>query len=104
MSDSHEIPRTQARYVDYQNQIFLDADGNLADGERYFDGTVFVFYKGLLDGQGMPGIHCEDSHIEFWKDGVLHRGDGPAVFANYHTVEEWWLHGKRVFPEEPNSE
>ena len=41
-------------------------------------------------------IECDDAHLEFYKDGQLHREDGPAVISDYGKVKEYWKNGHRI--------
>ena len=76
-----------------------------ADGEYRIDmradplveSMVLLRLKnGVLDGGQLPAVECEDTgHVEYWKDGLLHRENGlPAVITNFGTQEEFWREGK----------
>ena len=58
---------------------------------RYCD-----FKNGFLDGGQLPAIECDDAHMEFYKEGQLHREDGPAVISDYGKVKEYWKNGHRA--------
>ena len=96
MKRSNNIVRTEARYVDYQGQIFLDRDGNPAKGDSQIGDTIFRFKDGYLDGSGEPAIETTDGHLEFWHKGYLHKDDGPAIISGYGKVCEYWKGGIRV--------
>ena len=59
-------------------------------------GAILRFRNGYLDGGNLPAVECEDSHMEFYKDGRLHRNNGPAVISDYGKVKEFWNNGVRV--------
>ena len=58
-------------------------------------GAILRLRNGYLDGGNLPAVECDDSHMEFYKDGQLHREDGPAVVSNYGKVKEFWKNGRR---------
>jgi len=45
------------------------------------------------EGSGI--VRAADGRKEWWKDGVLHREDGPAVVWADGT-QEWWVNGKGI--------
>lgn len=50
-----------------------------------------------MDGSLLPAISTADSsHIEHWKNGVLHCEKEPAVIDSIDGYEEWWFNGKQV--------
>ncbi len=58
-------------------------------------GAVLRFRNGYLDGGSLPAVECPDAHMEFYKNGRLHRDSGPAVLSNYGKVKEFWKNGVR---------
>lgn len=95
-------------FKSYQHQRILLSDKSIANGDFIIEGEFTVRIKdGLLndveseDGEILPAISTADStHIEHWKDGVLHCEFEPAVIDNIDNYEEWWLNGKQVTAEE----
>ena len=91
-------------FKSYQHQRILLSDKTIANGDYIVDGEVTVRIKnGYLndaeDEQGnlLPAIETADAtHIEHWKDGVLHCEKEPAIIDNVDGYEEWWLNGKQV--------
>ena len=88
----------------YQHQRILLPDCTFADGTYVIDGDITIRVKnGFLNdgtdenGKLRPAIETSDgSHIEHWKDGVLHCETEPAVIDNIDNYEEWWLDGKII--------
>ncbi len=72
---------TKSRFYEYTGKEFRDADGELKQGDVLRNGTILRFFDGKLDGDGEPAVECQDGHMEWWKEGKLHRdaSDGPAV-------------------------
>ena len=93
-------------FKSYQQQRILLSDNTIANGDFIVDGEVTVRIKnGYLNdveddnGELLPAIQTADStHIEHWKDGVLHCEKEPAVIDVVDNYEEWWLNGKMVEP------
>lgn len=91
----------------YQHQRILLSDNSIANGDFIVDGEVTVRIKnGFLNdvdgenGEILPAISTSDfTHIEHWKDGVLHCEKEPAVIDTIDNYEEWWLNGKQVPPQ-----
>ena len=91
-------------FKSYQHQRILLPDNTIANGKYTIDGDFTVIIKdGFLndevseDGTLIPAISTSDaSHIEHWKDGVLHCETEPAIIDNIDNYEEWWLNGKQV--------
>lgn len=89
---------TKARFLHLQNQQFFD-EGNLPLEGGYVenDGTIINYRNGYVHADSEPAIDCPDCHIEYWRNGRLHRGDyQPAVISDYGMAEEYWLNGERV--------
>ena len=91
-------------FKSYQHQRILLADKTIANGDYIIEGEFTVRIKdGYLndaedeEGNLLPAISSADaSHIEHWKDGVLHCEKEPAVIDLIDNYEEWWLNGKQV--------
>jgi hypothetical protein len=68
------------------------------------DGYIHRFRGGLLDGttarDGIPIVQPAvegPGHLEYWKEGKLHREDGlPAVISEGLKRREWWVNGELV--------
>jgi len=89
----------------YQHQRILLTDMSIANGDYILnEGEITVRIKnGYLndtideDGSLLPAIATSDgSHIEHWKEGVLHCEKEPAVIDSIDNYEEWWLDGKKI--------
>ncbi|MCR5252576.1 MAG: hypothetical protein K6C98_02550 [Treponema sp.] len=95
-------------FKSYQHQRILLSDKTIANGDYIIDEEITVRIKdGFLndvegdDGSLLPAIATADgSHIEHWKEGVLHCENEPAVIDNIDNYEEWWLDGKQVLPQQ----
>ena len=90
-------------YKSCQNQRILLEDKTLAHGEYIIDGVIVTIKNGYLndgldeEGGLIPAIQTETgSHIEHWRNGVLHCETGPAIIDQIDKYEEWWLNGKQV--------
>lgn len=94
-------------FSEYQKQTVLTKEGRIADGDYIFSDingveiTVRV-KKGYLNdvisenGDILPAIETSNgSHVEHWKNGVLHCENGPAVIDIDDDYEEWWNNGKK---------
>ena len=59
----------------------------------YNDGDEYWYKNGILHREDGPAvIRLNDSKI-WYKNGVYHREDGPAIIRE-HGSEEWWINGK----------
>ncbi|MDY6397764.1 MAG: helix-turn-helix transcriptional regulator [Treponema sp.] len=91
-------------FKSYQHQRILLSDNRLANGKYGIDGFCTITIKdGLLndelseDGTLIPAILTADStHIEHWRNGVLHCETEPAIIDVVDNYEEWWLNGNQV--------
>ncbi len=76
--------------------------------EKTFTGCVDLitsinFYKnGVFHRENGPAVESADGGKSWWLNGVLHREDGPAV--EYDDVKEWYLNGKRHREDGPSLE
>ena len=89
-------------YKSCQNQRILLEDKTIAHGEYIIDGVIVTIKNGYLndgldeEGGLIPAIQTETgSHIEHWRNGVLHCETGPAIIDQIDNYEEWWLNGRQ---------
>ena len=87
----------------YQYRRMPTEEGLPASGDYIYPDVTVRFKDGYLNDsldeekKVLPAIETHDgSHIEHWKNGVLHYEVGPAVIDVRDGVEEWWLDGKQV--------
>mgnify|MGYP003571554503 CR=1 FL=1 len=91
-------------FKSYQHQRIVLSDNTIANGDFVIEGEMTIRVKnGYLNdatdesGNILPAIETSDAtHIEHWKDGVLHCEKEPAIIDNVDGYEEWWLNGKQV--------
>lgn len=91
-------------YSAYQYRIITTQEGEIANGDYLIDEKITVRIKnGYLcdsmdeEGNNLPAIETSDnSHIEHWKDGLLHYEKEPAVIDMVDGYEEWWVNGKLI--------
>ena len=90
-------------YKSCQHQRILLEDKTVAHGEYIVDDVALRIKNGYLDdsldeeGNLIPAVESETgSHIEHWRNGVLHCETGPAIIDQIDNYEEWWLNGKQV--------
>ena len=88
---------TVARFTHLAGQQLTDERGKplINDTIEKDTGAILRFKNGFLDGGRLPAVECDDAHLEFYKDGQLHRDDGPAVISDYGKVKEYWKNGVR---------
>ncbi|MFC2330935.1 MAG: hypothetical protein ACFNKL_07730 [Treponema sp.] len=107
LNQSKDFPgneKTKDKWLKNQHQKILLSDNSIANGDYVIDGEITIRIKnGYLndvegdDGSLLPAISTADSsHIEHWKNGVLHCEKGPAVIDSIDGYEEWWFNGKQV--------
>jgi hypothetical protein len=91
-------PDTAARFTHLAGQLLTDEHGQplVNDIIEKDTGAILRFRNGYLDGGELPAVECDDSHMEFYKNGQLHREAGPAVLSNYGKLKEYWRNGRRV--------
>ena len=89
---------TAARFTHLAGQQLTDEHGKpfINDTIDSDTGAILRFKNGFLDGGRLPAIECDDAHMEFYKDGQLHREGGPAVVSDYGKIKEYWKNGKRL--------
>lgn len=91
--------------IQLQNKAILDIDAKLVHGVVDNLGNYTLRVKnGYLsdftskDGSVIPAVESSDfTHIEHWKNGVLHNDKEPAVIDLLEGYEEWWYNGVRVY-------
>ena len=90
-------------YKSCQHQRILLEDKTIAHGEYIVDSVTIRIKNGYLDdsvdedGNAIPAVESETgSHIEHWRNGVLHCETGLAIIDQVDGYEEWWLNGKQV--------
>lgn len=84
----------------YQYRGVPTEDGVPANGDYIYPDITVRFKDGYLndsvdeEGNVLPAIETHDgSHIEHWKNGVLHCKKSPAIVDNLDNYEEWYLDG-----------
>lgn len=92
-----------------QHKPILDANQKICNGSYIIDEQITIRTKnGYLNddidpetGSLLPAIELSNStHIEHWKNGVLHCENEPAVIDLVDDYEEWWVNGIQVLPKE----
>jgi hypothetical protein len=58
------------------------------------DGTRYWYRNGLLHREDGPAVEWADGSREWWLHGELHRIDGPAIERADGTLE-WWYDGEQ---------
>lgn len=91
----------------FQNLRIITTEGIEANGDYILPDITVRVKNGYLndtvdeEGKNLPAVESHDNtHIEHWKDGVLHFEEAPAIVDNLDNYEEWWLDGVRIFPKE----
>jgi hypothetical protein len=85
----------------YERRRVTDGRGRPVDGvEKYKDIKIVMRFRwGRLDGDPDRGkvvrpAYEEEGHLEYWRDGLMHRDNGsPAVISENGAVREWWVNG-----------
>ena len=87
---------TVARFTHLAGQLLTDEHGQplINDTIDKDTGAILRFRNGYLDGGNLPAVECDDSHMEFYKDGQLHREGGPGG-----RFQLW--QGERVLEQRP---
>ena len=88
---------TKARYLHLTDEIFKKKDGSPFLGDFVKDDVLFRCrgIEGKLDGGDSYAIGDGD-HLEYWKNGKLHRENGPAIVSLCEDYKEYWVNGQRV--------
>ena len=63
------------------------------------NGTKTWYKNGKLHREDGPAIICHDGQKEWYKAGKRHREDGPAV-EFFSGGKQWWVNDKRYTKEE----
>ena len=64
----------------------------MKDGRYEINDGVFWYKNGVLHCEDGPAIDCQNGYREWIQNGIYHRIDGPAVeYAN--GDKQWWIHG-----------
>jgi hypothetical protein len=89
---------TAARFTHLAGQQLTDEQSQPLVNDTIDKDTeaILRFKNGYLDGGNLPAVECADGHMEFYKNGQLHRENGPAVISNYGKVKEFWKSGTRA--------
>jgi len=101
-------------YIEHNNsnKIHWDESGKpmnevRVDAKAWNKGKKIIlrFRNGLLDGdiyvngqyiRTKPAVET-DGHIEYWREGKLHRDGGlAAVSSDGFTHKEYWINGERI--------
>ena len=61
---------------------------------EYYDGTKIWFKNGILHREDGPVKEYADGSKEYWFDDKRHRLDGPAI-EHSNSINEYWIHGKK---------
>ena len=93
----------------YQYQRIVDENGEVVNGDYILgegDEQFIIRCKnGFLndvetdDGEILPAFELVNgTHIEHWKNGLLHSEKTPAVIDIIDDTEEWWYEGRFIEP------
>ena len=63
--------------------------------------TVTYYKNGKIHREDGPAVEYRDGTKEWWLNGNLHREDGPAVEWG-NGYKEWWIDGEQITEEEFN--
>ena len=98
-----DVKYSKSECLKYQGvTVFSDSTQKPCDGEYSVSDTIVRFRNGLLhggttpDGLDIPAYETETGHTEYFKNGLLHRENAPAVISDWGDWEEWWNEGKLV--------
>lgn len=70
-----------------------DIPKNFTGIVEFSDGDKFWYKEGKLHRDDGPAVEWTNGDEEWYKEGKLHREDGPA--GEYQSgVKEWWLEGE----------
>lgn len=68
-------------------------NGCLANGEIEHASSKRWFKDGFLHRENGPALICRDGRLQWYKMGSLHREDGPAIIC-YPTKIAWYKEGR----------
>jgi hypothetical protein len=98
---------------DFWNKTFTDDKGRLKHGHEYHIlhnkynlseiSVILRWHDGKLHDDGeLPAVEFQDSHIEHYRNGLLHNDTTdnkgilmPAIITNYANDVEYFLNGKQ---------
>ena len=98
----------------FWNITFFDEKGQPKQGHEYRIlqnmynspeiGIILRWHNGMLHDDGdFPAVEFQDSHIEHYRNGMLHNaavdGNGklkPAIISDYGAQFEYYINGKQV--------
>lgn len=63
----------------------------------YDTGDTLRYKNNVLHSVKKPAVETKDGHKIWFKEGILHRDDGPA-HTGPNNIEEYWINGVRVSP------
>jgi hypothetical protein len=63
------------------------------------NGNQEWYKNGLLHHKDGPAVEWADGHKEWWINGKQHRDDGPAI-ENSNGYKEWYLNNKEYTQDE----
>lgn len=63
------------------------------------DGTRYWYRDGFLHRENGPAVEWPDGSCEWWRNGELHREQGPAI-ERADGSKEWWFRGRQRSAEE----
>jgi hypothetical protein len=96
------------------NKTFNDDKGKLKHGHEYHIlykkyhfskiGVILRWHNGKLHDDGeLPAVEFQDSHIEHYRNGLLHNDAKdnkgkliPAIISNYAKNFEYFLNGNQI--------
>jgi hypothetical protein len=96
------------------NTAFTDEKGRLKQGHEYhtllnmYDrkeiGLILRWRNGKLQDDGeLPAVEFEDTHIEHYRNGLLHYDSTddagklkPAIISDYATKTEYYINGMKL--------
>ena len=62
------------------------------------EGNIYYYKNGKLHREDGPAIEYEDGDCYWFKDGMLHREDGPAVI--YEDGDKWYYINDEMLSEQ----
>ena len=107
------MEKSLSRMKNFWNTVFRDDNGDPKQGQEYHTiynqynvselGLILRWRNGKLHDDGdMPAVEFQDTHIEHYRDGLLHNdsvtADGkrkPAIISGYGTQCEYYQNGKK---------
>ena len=80
----------------YQN--YIDDNGNQITIDTDYLGNKRYYKNNLLHrDDNLPAIEYADGETQWYKEGKLHRLDGPArEWYRWIKYKEWWVEGKYI--------